>query len=156
MKLRLLTNLIQYILLSVQWQCSFLLAYKQLRGVSFYFILQIHIKNLIQDVVMKWLTTDDIELNTIDAEDPEISDYHMLPNTEKLSDRYKSDIVFPLYVIFCLADLAAWFCSQKFWSKFSCWVIKSNRAGEVCFFLNYANASLFSFSTWCFVFIGTD
>jgi len=103
---------------------------------------------------MKWLTTDDIELNTIDAEDPEISDYHMLPNTEKLSDRYKSDIVFPLYVIFrladltawfCsqkfwsnvivrLADLAAWFCSQKFWSKFSCWVIKSNRAGEVCFF----------------------
>jgi len=63
---------------------------------------------------MKWLTTDDIELNTIDAEDPEISDYHMLPNTEKLSDRYKSDIVFPLYVIFRLADLTAWFCSQKF------------------------------------------
>nr|CAB3255400.1 intraflagellar transport protein 52 homolog [Phallusia mammillata] len=44
----------------------------------------------VMDVVMRWLTTDDIELNTIDAEDPEISDYHMLPHTEKLADRLKS------------------------------------------------------------------
>lgn len=40
-----------------------------------------------QEVVMRWLTSDDIELNMIDAEDPEISDYHMLPHTERLGDR---------------------------------------------------------------------
>ncbi|XP_076804651.1 intraflagellar transport protein 52 homolog [Clavelina lepadiformis] len=44
----------------------------------------------VMDVLVKWLTTDDIELNAIDAEDPEISDYNMLPHTEKLSARLKS------------------------------------------------------------------
>lgn len=36
---------------------------------------------------MQWLTSDEIELNAIDAEDPEISDYNMLPHTEKLAER---------------------------------------------------------------------
>jgi len=41
----------------------------------------------VMDVIMKWLTTDDIELNTIDAEDPEIFDYNDLPSTEKMADK---------------------------------------------------------------------
>ena len=36
---------------------------------------------------MKWLTTNDIELNAIDAKDPEISDYNMLPNTSEMADK---------------------------------------------------------------------
>jgi len=44
----------------------------------------------VMDVIMKWLTTDDIELNTIDAEDPEIFDYNDLPSTEKMADKLKS------------------------------------------------------------------
>ncbi|KAM4622711.1 intraflagellar transport protein 52 homolog [Discoglossus pictus] len=43
----------------------------------------------ILDVLMQWLTTKDIQLNQIDAEDPEISDYTMLPDTNKLSQRLR-------------------------------------------------------------------
>uniref|UniRef100_A0A8C5WMI3 Intraflagellar transport 52 n=1 Tax=Leptobrachium leishanense TaxID=445787 RepID=A0A8C5WMI3_9ANUR len=43
----------------------------------------------ILDVLMQWLTTNDIRLNQIDAEDPEISDYTMLPDTSKLSQRVR-------------------------------------------------------------------
>ncbi|XP_059836771.1 intraflagellar transport protein 52 homolog isoform X2 [Hypanus sabinus] len=43
----------------------------------------------IMDVVFQWLTTNEIQLNQIDAEDPEISDYTMLPDTSKLSDRLR-------------------------------------------------------------------
>ncbi|XP_041061269.1 intraflagellar transport protein 52 homolog isoform X1 [Carcharodon carcharias] len=43
----------------------------------------------IMDVVFQWLTTNEIQLNQIDAEDPEISDYTMLPDTAKLSDRLR-------------------------------------------------------------------
>ncbi|CAH2292748.1 intraflagellar transport 52 homolog isoform X1 [Pelobates cultripes] len=43
----------------------------------------------ILDVLMQWLTTNDIRLNQIDAEDPEISDYTMLPDTNKLSQRLR-------------------------------------------------------------------
>ncbi|XP_032897799.1 intraflagellar transport protein 52 homolog [Amblyraja radiata] len=43
----------------------------------------------IMDVVFQWLTTNEIHLNQIDAEDPEISDYTMLPDTAKLSDRLR-------------------------------------------------------------------
>ncbi|XP_053309864.1 intraflagellar transport protein 52 homolog [Spea bombifrons] len=43
----------------------------------------------ILDVLMQWLTTDDIQLNQIDAEDPEISDYTMLPDTNKLSQHLR-------------------------------------------------------------------
>ncbi|XP_072412484.1 intraflagellar transport protein 52 homolog isoform X1 [Chiloscyllium punctatum] len=43
----------------------------------------------IMDVVFQWLTTNEIQLNQIDAEDPEISDYTMLPDTAKLSERLR-------------------------------------------------------------------
>ncbi|MBN3308594.1 intraflagellar transport protein 52 homolog [Amia ocellicauda] len=43
----------------------------------------------IMDVVFQWLMTDDIHLNQIDAEDPEISDYTMLPDTGRLSERLR-------------------------------------------------------------------
>ncbi|KAK6479445.1 intraflagellar transport protein 52-like protein isoform X1 [Huso huso] len=43
----------------------------------------------IMDVVFQWLTTNEIRLNQIDAEDPEISDYTMLPNTGLLSERLR-------------------------------------------------------------------
>lgn len=40
-------------------------------------------------MVFQWLTTEDIHLNQIDAEDPEISDYMMLPDTATLSERLR-------------------------------------------------------------------
>ncbi|XP_028406358.1 intraflagellar transport protein 52 homolog [Dendronephthya gigantea] len=43
----------------------------------------------VQDVIFQWLTTNDIRLNSIDAEDPEISDYHFIPDTSKLAERLK-------------------------------------------------------------------
>lgn len=43
----------------------------------------------IMDVVFQWLTTDSIHLNQIDAEDPEITDYMMLPDTGSLSERLR-------------------------------------------------------------------
>ncbi|XP_025061174.1 intraflagellar transport protein 52 homolog isoform X2 [Alligator sinensis] len=43
----------------------------------------------IMDVLFQWLTTSDIHLNQIDAEDPEISDYTMLPDTATLSERLR-------------------------------------------------------------------
>lgn len=44
----------------------------------------------VMDVLVQWLTTDEIKLNVIDAEDPEISDYNMLPHTEKIAENVKS------------------------------------------------------------------
>uniref|UniRef100_A0A3Q3WLF6 Uncharacterized protein n=1 Tax=Mola mola TaxID=94237 RepID=A0A3Q3WLF6_MOLML len=43
----------------------------------------------IMDVVLQWLMTDDIQLNQIDAEDPEITDYTMLPDTGCLSEHLR-------------------------------------------------------------------
>uniref|UniRef100_A0A8D0AZ18 Intraflagellar transport 52 n=1 Tax=Salvator merianae TaxID=96440 RepID=A0A8D0AZ18_SALMN len=43
----------------------------------------------IMDVLFQWLTTNDIHLNQIDAEDPEISDYTMLPDIATLSERLR-------------------------------------------------------------------
>ncbi|XP_078506627.1 intraflagellar transport protein 52 homolog isoform X2 [Lissotriton helveticus] len=43
----------------------------------------------IMDVVFQWLTTNDISLNQIDAEDPEITDYTMLPDISKLSEHLR-------------------------------------------------------------------
>ncbi|XP_006639502.1 intraflagellar transport protein 52 homolog [Lepisosteus oculatus] len=43
----------------------------------------------IMDVLFQWLMTDEIHLNQIDAEDPEISDYTMLPDTGRLSERLR-------------------------------------------------------------------
>lgn len=42
------------------------------------------------DVITKWLSTNEISLNSIDAEDPEITDYHYLPNTAELASRLRS------------------------------------------------------------------
>ncbi|KAJ8032906.1 Intraflagellar transport protein 52-like [Holothuria leucospilota] len=41
------------------------------------------------DVILSWLTSDEVSLNAIDAEDPEISDYNMLPDTAKLADKLR-------------------------------------------------------------------
>uniref|UniRef100_A0A3B1JFG8 Intraflagellar transport 52 homolog (Chlamydomonas) n=1 Tax=Astyanax mexicanus TaxID=7994 RepID=A0A3B1JFG8_ASTMX len=43
----------------------------------------------IMDVLFQWLMTDNIHLNQIDAEDPEITDYTMLPDTGCLSERLR-------------------------------------------------------------------
>ncbi|KAM6248512.1 intraflagellar transport protein 52 homolog isoform 1-T1 [Porphyrio hochstetteri] len=43
----------------------------------------------IMDVLFQWLTTSDIHLNHMDMEDPEISDYTMLPNTAVLSEQLR-------------------------------------------------------------------
>ncbi|XP_021361844.1 intraflagellar transport protein 52 homolog isoform X1 [Mizuhopecten yessoensis] len=44
----------------------------------------------ILDVLIRFLTTDDIRLNPIDAEDPEISDYNMLPDVARLAGDLKT------------------------------------------------------------------
>ena len=36
--------------------------------------------------MFRWLTTDEITLNAIDADDPEITDYHFMPDVGKLSE----------------------------------------------------------------------
>jgi len=46
----------------------------------------------LQEVIFRWLTSDEIALDTIDAEDPEISDYHFLPDTSKGAERLKACI----------------------------------------------------------------
>ncbi|KAK9528539.1 hypothetical protein VZT92_012692 [Zoarces viviparus] len=43
----------------------------------------------IMDVVLQWLMTDNIQLNQIDAEDPEITDYTMLPDIGSLSEQLR-------------------------------------------------------------------
>lgn len=44
----------------------------------------------ILEVLLKFLTTNDIKLNQIDADDPEISDYNMLPQVETVSRELKT------------------------------------------------------------------
>lgn len=43
----------------------------------------------ILDVLLQWFMTDSIHLNQIDAEDPEITDYTMLPDTGGLSEQLR-------------------------------------------------------------------
>ncbi|KAM6319491.1 intraflagellar transport protein 52 homolog isoform 1-T1 [Podargus strigoides] len=43
----------------------------------------------IMDVLFQWLTTSDISLNEMDMEDPEISEYTMLPDTAALSEQLR-------------------------------------------------------------------
>ena len=43
--------------------------------------------NKIKDVLFEFLTSDNIQLNQIDAEDPEINDYNMIPDTCMMSER---------------------------------------------------------------------
>ena len=40
----------------------------------------------VKDIVFSFLTSDEFELNKMDAEDPEISDYIMIPDTAWLAD----------------------------------------------------------------------
>ena len=40
----------------------------------------------VKDVILSFLTSDEVQLNKIDAEDPEVSDYTMIPDTSRLSD----------------------------------------------------------------------
>jgi len=42
------------------------------------------------DVIIQWLSSDDFTLDTIDAEDPDVADYHFLPHTEKLASQLRS------------------------------------------------------------------
>ncbi|KAI9361244.1 hypothetical protein DFJ73DRAFT_814531 [Zopfochytrium polystomum] len=42
------------------------------------------------DVLIQFLTTDKITLNTIDANEPDIADYHYLPDTAKLSESLRN------------------------------------------------------------------
>ncbi|XP_074644049.1 intraflagellar transport protein 52 homolog isoform X2 [Tubulanus polymorphus] len=44
----------------------------------------------IMDVIFQCLTTNDVQLNAIDADDPEVSDYNMLPEVGKLADQLKT------------------------------------------------------------------
>ncbi|XP_041358031.1 intraflagellar transport protein 52 homolog isoform X2 [Gigantopelta aegis] len=44
----------------------------------------------ILDVLIRYLTTDEIKLNNIDAEDPEIGDYNQLPDIAKLAEDLKT------------------------------------------------------------------
>ena len=39
-----------------------------------------------KDVIFSFLTSEEVQLNRIDAEDPEISDYIMIPDTGRLAD----------------------------------------------------------------------
>lgn len=42
------------------------------------------------DVIMDFLTSDKFQLDTIDAEDPDVTDYHFLPHTETLASNVRS------------------------------------------------------------------
>lgn len=42
------------------------------------------------NVILQWLTTDEIQLNQIDAEDPEVSDFHFLPDTSKAAEKVRT------------------------------------------------------------------
>ena len=41
---------------------------------------------LIKDILMSYLTTNEIRLNPIDAKDPEVADYHAVPDLESLAE----------------------------------------------------------------------
>lgn len=45
--------------------------------------------NKIKDVIFEFLTSSEVELNRIDAEDPELSDYNMIPDTCRLSEHLR-------------------------------------------------------------------
>jgi intraflagellar transport protein 52 len=41
------------------------------------------------DVILKFLTTNEVEINVIDKEDPDVSDYHFIPDSNMLSEQLK-------------------------------------------------------------------
>lgn len=42
------------------------------------------------NVIIQWLTTDELQLNQIDADDPEISDFHLQPDIGKASEKLRT------------------------------------------------------------------
>ncbi|XP_064607888.1 intraflagellar transport protein 52 homolog [Liolophura sinensis] len=42
------------------------------------------------DMLLRFLTTNDVKLNQIDADDPDVADYNMLPDTSKLAAEVKT------------------------------------------------------------------
>lgn len=44
----------------------------------------------VMEMLLRFLTTDDVQLNQIDADDPEVSDYNMLPDISKLAGEVKT------------------------------------------------------------------
>jgi len=42
------------------------------------------------DVIVQWLTTQSVQLDAIDADDPTITDMHYLPHTAKLSEQLRT------------------------------------------------------------------
>lgn len=42
------------------------------------------------DVLLEWLTADSISLNQVDADEPEVFDYHFIPHTAKLAENPKT------------------------------------------------------------------
>lgn len=58
-----------------------------------------------QDVVFQWLTTDNIHLNQIDAEDPEVRDPNNIFSVFKAMSVLKSSHLFPEIVITSINEL---------------------------------------------------
>nr|XP_005986801.1 PREDICTED: intraflagellar transport protein 52 homolog [Latimeria chalumnae] len=81
----------------------------------------------IMDVVIQWLTTNDILLNQIDAEDPEVRDRHAVSTSQKLSqlvllcmkpgDWIWKDFT-SLVDQYVLSIVLSCFCSSSLWSTF--------------------------------------
>ncbi|KAJ3058038.1 Intraflagellar transport protein 52, partial [Quaeritorhiza haematococci] len=42
------------------------------------------------DVIVQFLTSDKIVLNSIDANEPDVSDYHYIPDTTRLAEAFRS------------------------------------------------------------------
>lgn len=41
------------------------------------------------DAVFKYLTTEDVEINAVDADDPDLNDYNYIPDSKNMSDQLK-------------------------------------------------------------------
>lgn len=60
----------------------------------------------LQEVIFKWLIPNtSFELNPIDAEDPEVSDYHCVPDIEQLADNWKGCLQVPRFSFFSVLFL---------------------------------------------------
>lgn len=44
----------------------------------------------LQEVTFKWLLEDSFQLDQIDSDSPDLSDYHHIPNTEQLAERLRA------------------------------------------------------------------
>ena len=95
----------------------------------------------ILEVIFDFLTSDKIELNKIDSEDPEITDYHMIPNTPMLSDRLRTCLQVRSIVVTRVTVSSAHSTSS---SSFLC----SKESDEIpSAFTRLFNTRLFSIST---------